>query len=68
MHIKKNDDLLKIVTGQYAPHAGYVDWGFQGRTLLHSGKYIKYQKKQQLSTMDEAGNKQKIQAAVGLAL
>lgn len=44
MHIKKNDDLLKIVTRQYAPHAGYVDWGFQGRTLLHSGKYIKYQK------------------------
>ena len=41
MHIKKNDDLLKIVTRQYAPHAGYVDWGFDGRTLLHSGKYIK---------------------------
>ena len=44
MHIKKNDDLLIIVTRQYAPHAGYVDWGFDGRTLLHSGKYIKYKK------------------------
>lgn len=28
----------------YAPHRGYIDWGFSGRTLLHTGKYIKYPK------------------------
>lgn len=44
MHIKKNDELLRIVTRHYVPHAGYVDWGFDGRSLLHSGKYIKYKK------------------------
>ena len=25
-------------------HAGYIDYGFEGNTLLHSGKYIKYPK------------------------
>ena len=39
MHIKKNDDLLRIVIRHYVPHAGYVDWDFDGQTLLHSGKY-----------------------------
>ena len=28
----------------YVPHAGYIDYGFDGDTLLHSGKYIKYPK------------------------
>ena len=43
--IQKNDRLLRIINyGGYAPHRGYVDWGFDGRTLLHSGKYIKYPK------------------------
>lgn len=41
---RKDDRLLQIVTRYYMPHAGYVDWDFDGRTLLHSGKYIKYQK------------------------
>ncbi len=41
--IRKNDNLLQIINyGGYAPHRGYIDWGFQGRTLLHTGKYIKY--------------------------
>lgn len=44
MHIKKNDELLHIITRHYVPHAGYVDWSFDGSTLLHSGKYIKYPK------------------------
>lgn len=44
MHIKKTDDLLRIVIRHYIPHAGYVDWDFDGQTLLHSGKYIKYPK------------------------
>lgn len=33
MHIKKNDDLLRIVIRHYVPHAGYVDWDFDGQTL-----------------------------------
>ncbi|MDD3231425.1 MAG: hypothetical protein PHE09_19765 [Oscillospiraceae bacterium] len=43
-HIRKNDELMRIVTRAYVPHAGYIDWGFIGETLLHSGKYIKYPK------------------------
>lgn len=42
--IRKDDRLLRIISRHYIPHAGYVDWGFDGVTLLHSGKYIKYPK------------------------
>ena len=43
--VRKDDALLRIInTGCYAPNRGYIDWGFDGRTLLHSGKYIKYPK------------------------
>ena len=43
--IKKSDRLLRIINyGGYAPHLGYIDWGFDGKTLLHTGKYIKYPK------------------------
>ena len=43
--IHKNDSLLQIINlGGYAPHRGYIDWGFDGKTLLHTGKYIKYPK------------------------
>lgn len=43
--IRKADRLLRIINyGGYAPHRGYIDWGFSGRTLLHTGKYIKYPK------------------------
>lgn len=43
--VRKNDDLLRIINyGGYAPHRGYVDWGCDGETLLHSGQYIKYPK------------------------
>ena len=44
MRIRKNDRLMRIVTRSYIPHAGYIDYGFDGDTLLHSGKYIKYPK------------------------
>ena len=44
MRIRKNDSLMRIVTRRYVPHAGYIDYGFDGDTLLHSGKYIKYPK------------------------
>ena len=39
MRIRKNDALMRIVTRKYVPHAGYIDYGFDGDTLLHSGKY-----------------------------
>ena len=43
--IRKADRLLRIINyGGYAPHRGYIDWDFCGRTLLHTGKYIKYPK------------------------
>ena len=42
--VKKDDRLLRIIQRHYIPHAGYVDYGFDGTTLLHSGKYIKYPK------------------------
>ena len=44
MRVRKNDRLMRIVTRSYIPHAGYIDYGFDGDTLLHSGKYIKYPK------------------------
>lgn len=45
MRNRKNDRLLRIINyGGYAPHRGYIDWGFDGLSLLHSGKYIKYPK------------------------
>ncbi|MDD3229901.1 MAG: hypothetical protein PHE09_11875 [Oscillospiraceae bacterium] len=42
--VRKNDHLMRIVTRHYVPHAGYIDWGFDGDSLLHTGKYIKYPK------------------------
>lgn len=43
--IQKSDRLLRIINYDgYAPHRGYIDWGFDGRTLLHTDKYIKYPK------------------------
>jgi hypothetical protein len=44
MRFSKNDRLVVIVGRHYIPRAGYIDWGFDGKTLLHSGKYIKYPK------------------------
>ena len=42
---EKTDRRLAIIQlSGYAPHRGYVDWGFEGKTLLHTGKYIKYPK------------------------
>ena len=42
---EKSDRMLAIIrTAGYGPHRGYVDWDFEGRTLLHTGKYIKYPK------------------------
>ena len=40
---EKTDRRLVITQlSGYAPHRGYVDWDFEGKTLLHTGKYIKY--------------------------
>lgn len=43
--VLRDDRLLRIINyGGYHPNVGYIDWGFDGKTLLHSGKYIKYPK------------------------
>lgn len=44
LKVRKDDRLLLIIQRHYIPHAGYVDWDFDGATLLHSGTYIKYPK------------------------
>lgn len=42
---EKADRRLAIVQlPGYVPRRGYVDWSFEGRTLLHTGQYIKYPK------------------------
>lgn len=41
---KRFNKLYKIVTSSYVPHAGYVDWSFEGAHPVPSGKYIKYPK------------------------
>ena len=42
---EKTDRRLAIIQlSGYAPHRGYVDWNFEGKTLLHTGYYIKYPK------------------------
>lgn len=39
---QKDDAFLRIIcTAGYSPNIGYIDWDFNGTTLLHSGKYIK---------------------------
>lgn len=49
--VRKIDTRLRITRyGGYAPHRGYVDWGFDGGTLLHSGKYIKFPKNSKSQT------------------
>ena len=43
--VRKNDALMRITKlCGYAPCRGYIDHGFAGHTLLHSGKYIKHEK------------------------
>lgn len=42
--VRKNDRVMRIVTTSYGPRARWLDWDFNGRTLLHSGKYIKFSK------------------------
>jgi hypothetical protein len=42
---EKSDRRLAIIQlSGYAPYRGYVDWDFEGKTLLHTGYYIKYPK------------------------
>lgn len=42
MQAGKNDALARAVSRRYIPGAPYVDRGFGGPPLLHSGYYIKY--------------------------
>lgn len=41
---EKSDCRLAIIQlSGYAPHRGYVDWDFEGKTFLHTGYYIYHQ-------------------------
>ena len=44
--VMKDDRLLRIINqgNDYDPRVGYIDYGFDGQTLSHTGKYIKYPK------------------------
>ena len=42
MQARKNDALVRAVSRRYIPGVPYVDRGFGGPPLLHSGYYIKY--------------------------
>ena len=54
--IQKSDRLLHIINyGGYAPHRGYIDWG-DGRTLLYTGKYIKYSRNSRCRNVPVKGN------------
>ncbi len=65
--IRKNDRLLRIINyGWYAPHIGYIDWGYDGRTLLHSGKYIKYPRNSQLQKWMKRKTSRRIRCCRGV--
>ena len=62
-NVRKNDRLLRIINfGRYAPHIGYIDWGFEGKTLLHSGKYIKYPRNSRLQKWMKRKTSRRIRA------
>lgn len=42
MGVRKNDKRMRAISRHYIPRGPFVDWGFDGSTLLHSGYYIKY--------------------------
>ena len=44
-YVKHSDRLLFLIQHlRYAPHIGYINGGHDGKTLLHTGKYIQYPK------------------------
>jgi len=65
--IEKSDRLLAIIQlSGYAPHRGYVDCGFKGRTLLHTGKYIKYPKNSSCQRWIKRATSKKVRACPDL--
>jgi len=41
MLVRKNDVRMRAISRHYIPRGPFVDWSFDGTTLLHSGYYIK---------------------------
>lgn len=60
--IKTDRRLAIIQLSGYAPHRGYVDWGFEGKTLLHTGQYIKYPKNSKCQRWLKRVNSKKVRA------
>lgn len=64
---EKSDRRLAIVRlSGYAPHRGYVDWDFEGKTLLHTGYYIKYPKNSKCQRWLKRESNKKVRACSGL--
>ena len=42
MHVRKNDKKMRNISWRYLPRGPYVSAWFDGKTLLHSGCYIRY--------------------------
>ena len=64
---EKTDRRLAIVQlSGYAPHRGYVDWEFEGKTLLHTGKYIKYPKNSKCQRWLKRVSNKKVRACLYL--
>ena len=65
---KANKRLFIIQLHNYAPHRGYVGWGFEGKTLLHTGKYIKYPKNSKCQRWLKRVSSKKVRACPCLPL
>lgn len=64
---EKTDRRLAIVQlSGYAPHRGYVDWEFEGKTLLHTGKHIKYPKNSKCQRWLKRVSNKKVRACLYL--
>lgn len=64
---EKSDHRLAIVQlSGYAPHRGYVDWDFEGRTLLNTGKYIRYPKNSKCQRWLKRVSNKKVRACPNL--
>ena len=63
---KTNRRLAITQLSGYAPRRGYVDWGFEGKTLLHTGKYIKYPQNSKCQRWFKRVSRKKVRACPNL--
>lgn len=57
-NIRKTDNLLRIINyGGYAPHRGYIDWGFRREDAAPYRQIHQISQEQQLPEVDQERNK-----------